>query len=724
MAVRERLKALMPGLDPSNNLRLAADPIMLAREATAAMYQTMGGHMAIVPRLDIGFSARAATQQTMTNPLLLGPLFRVSRRMGSLPIKVWEFTTKDGRRERDEAMDHPGYKLLRRPNPDLTRAQMISGTVLGQFVFNRIGWLKERRDRFGPSDPSNPVVALWPIPGPVLWVLRGERRIVAGYELRLPGREPQTLNVNDVIVYDLGVDPLNFADSVNPLNALNDVADFGQEDIAAMRKLFRTALLQRIWINLKGADLEDEARERLRAEMENAASARGGVPIMESGATIETMGSGVDNQLLKDGLDIARATILDTLGFPKDLDDPLLFYGEVIQPIADAMEQRLEMSLFTEWPKREAFPEFQFREVLMGSPEQRAKIHQVRILSAQETPDEARAEENKPPMPGGDVLLAPLNVVVLKTMVEQAQNPPAPVVQLPSGGRVAGGTQTKAATRGGFGGREGRQAGGGSSVARLPSVAARMSEEEMPKLRAQGRDNWSGARSQIIDRRATALERRLRGAIQAESRALRELVGPLDRRPPAEAITSEVFNDRLVQTRMAETDTFVENLLVELLRSTADDAYDTANMLMSDPVDLPDRTRAVMSEQVDSMMKARARDMTEHFAERRRQEVDNLLAESKDQRDFVDGLRSRYDVIGDHFTNVIGVNETAWAFEHAAAWAWADLGYTEVGVVREANGCRTGTCDATQGQRYRTGEVPTPLHPNCECFVVPAGLEE
>lgn len=722
MAIRDRFRTLLPGLS-TDRYSSELNPVMLAREATTAMYQTMNGSWAVVPRLDISPRSRAATNMVMTNPLLLGPLFRVSRRMGSIPIKVWEFTTKDGRKEREEAMDHPAYDLLRKPNPDLTRARMISGTVLGMFVFTRIGWLKERRDPFGPSDPSNPPVALWPIPGPFLWVNRGEKRLITGYELRVPGRAPAHLKADDVILHDLGADPTSFSQGVNPLDALNEVADFGQEDISAMRKLFRTALLQRIWINLHGADLEDEARERLRGEMEQAASARGGVPVMESGATIESMGGGVDNQLLKDGLTIAKETILQTLGFPIDMDDPAKFYGEVIQPIADGMEQEWERTLMTEFPSRPAFPEFQFREILMGTPEQRAKINQIEILSAQSTPNETRVRENKPRLPGGDVLLAPLNVVVLKQMVDAAENPPPPA-PVAAFGAVPGANIPKAATRGGFGGREGK-VGQGTARALLPSAAARMVSTEAPKMRAQGRENWATVRTRIIDGRAGALERRLRGVVATESRHLRELVSPLDRQPPAEAVTADVFGAAQVTSVMAQTDAEVERLLVDLLSTTADDAFDQANLLMSDPTLLPDRNfQVAVSEEVANEMQVRASAMAEHFAVRRQAEVAEMLPLVSDQRDLVREIKARWGSLADHFVNVIGRNETAWAFEHAAAGAWAEQGYTELGIVRESANCRTGTCDDAAKHRYRTGDVPTPLHPGCNCLAVPAGLEE
>ena len=406
---------------------------------------SQGGGFTIVPRLDMpsskqpgspdplnrGSAHSASGEAAMnSNPVLFGPIWRIAFRMGALPLKFYEFVDAedddktDGEpagKQRQEASDHPAYKLMRSPNPDMTRNLLISGTVVNMMVNSVAAWWKERKIPYAPATPDNPVVALWPIPNQNLYIVKTPNRVIGGVEIRVQGAEPIRLNRRDVCLFRLMPKPGDWTAYTSPVATLGDTLHFAEQAITAMTDMFETAFLQRLWVDLHGADLEDPAFARLQAQMEQARRNRWGVPVMESGATIESMGtygSTVEDKILSNAISLAEDTTKWTFGFPEKADDLQMFYGEVIQPVADAIEQELERSLMDEWPDQPAFPEFQFREILAGSPLQRADLWQKKILSAQATPNEARKSENLPPKEGGDELFIPLNVGTVEEAIK------------------------------------------------------------------------------------------------------------------------------------------------------------------------------------------------------------------------------------------------------------------------------------------------------------------
>lgn len=390
-----------------------------------------------VPPLAFNSRKKVANQAANTNPLLLGPMWRIATRIGALPIKVFEIDEKTG--ERSDDSQHPGYKLLRRPNDILTRPLLFSGTTMSMLQYGAAYWFKQRK--------NGKVVELWPIPAPIIAPVRSATSLVSYFRLTQNGK-PTKLKTKDVCFFRMIPDPANWMGNMSPLQALGEVSDFGSSALEASTEFFDKSILGRIYIDMHGKELTPPARRRLAAQMEIARRDRFGVPVLEDGATMESMGIPPDAAFLTSAIDSARKMVNETLGMPdqENNDFERLFYGEVIQPIADAIEQELERSLFVEWPNKPAFPEFQFREILAGDPLQRAQLHHIKILSAQETPDEARKSENLPPLPdgAGEQAFLPLNLTPIDMAGKQvavSNTPPLPERPASEGG--LGGTEGK-----------------------------------------------------------------------------------------------------------------------------------------------------------------------------------------------------------------------------------------------------------------------------------------
>lgn len=713
MALREAIQRAAPGLfiqralppvtDENPLTRLEEDALPKVRAATFSLYGGTGfGTPIIVPNLDHPSpAALPASEEMKGNPLLFAPIWRLSMRIGSLPIKVYRFTSTTGRPRREEASDHPAYQLLRAPNPDLTRNLVMGGTVATMFTHGRCGWFKERRDPFGPRLPSNPIVALWPIPGNVLFPLRTPKRLIAGFELRTFGEAPVRLPAADVVFHRLMPDVNDWGNQTTPTAPLGDILEFSGSGLSAMTKLFRSALLQRLYMDLHGADIEPTVLERLHAELESAARNPYAVPVMEGGATLETMGEGPNHELLKASMDMAQEIIRYTFGFPEDKDNLQHFYGEVVQPVADAMEQEMERSLMPDFAEA-AFPQFQFREILAGSPLERAQLHQTKILSGQETPDEARDAEDMPPVPGGNVAFVPLNMIPL-TAAPEDRNP------------------RKKDTGDGLGGSQGKGT--------IPRIAAgqRVRQEDGDDNTTPATDRWRTVRERVLTAQAPALERRLRGALNDERDGLRSLMAPLGQVPSRTKLETGTFKAEEVSGVFARTDANIRGLLDRFMANTVTQAASVAASMFRSPDEL--LQSVVVDDTVFQVIRARVESMTDHFANRRIDRFDTLVEgeinDGRTMRHADDAIRAEWNALADHLVRMIGETETKWAFERGAAHGWEQSDVQELAIVKEGDHCSSGMCSDVVAQgHFRISDVPTPLHPGCKCMAVPARMVE
>lgn len=86
------------------------------------------------------------------------------------------------------------------------------------------------------------------------------------------------------------------------------------------------------------------------------------------------------------------------------------------------LEQQFQMSLLREPEKRRGlFIEHVVDGLLRGDPDTRNEALKDAVLSARMTPNEARAKENLNPIDGGDVLMAPVNMIPLDQLGQQEE---------------------------------------------------------------------------------------------------------------------------------------------------------------------------------------------------------------------------------------------------------------------------------------------------------------
>jgi len=662
---------------------------------------------AVVRRLDLpGFAEYMEGENSgdwKGTPSYMQVVWRIAFRMGALPIKVYSFG-ENGDRQEDSS--HRAYNLLRQPNPYTPRNLMVNGTVASMLTQRKGYWLKRR-------DGAGRVVSLWPIPASLVTPLPSEDGTIPLEKYAISTKYgPTEVAERDMMFFRLMMDPNEPMEGVSPLQALTKAASVHEGSMDAMLQLYGEGFFEPLWIDLHGKELSPERQARLEAQMARARAKRG-IPVMEGGDTLETLQVNATDQMFTRGEEAMRTMLMDAFWLPEGHTeaDLRLFYSEVVQPVADAMELEMERSLMSEWPQKPAFPEFQFREVLKGTPAERIKAHRDAIFSLQETPDEARREENRPPLPDGigAIPWGPLNVWPIEKAMQTDARP------------------TKQ-TSGGFGGSQGQ-------TVNPPQVDQSIGAGTPDPLKNVGRSagtptallagayrarsgSYNTARMRNLDRLSQACANRMRGVLKKEAKALKtSLRAELPSLEELLAGTATVTNEAVL------------NVLLGFSTQMSDEAWQLA-------IDYIGGTNEAVAESMQAILQDRATAVVERFGEVRVERLtslfDQALTEGWPTRKLAGEVGKLYEQLGAGYVDGIARTELAFAHEATARTYWERAGIERLEYHFGGGPCSTGMCEREAaesefqmgqglenvGSSFAGVEHP-PLHPNCTCYVTP-----
>ena len=153
-------------------------------------------------------------------------------------------------------------------------------------------------------------------------------------------------------------------------------------------------------------------------------SKAGSIPLLEDGMEIKPFQTSFKENQWAESVRLSRETVAAAYGVNPSLiwhteaqtyasakDNARQLYSECLGPILQMFQQRYNAFLL---PKVGADPstyvEFDLTEKLKGSFEERASILQAAVGGPWMTRNEARADNNLPPIDGGDEIIVPLNV--------------------------------------------------------------------------------------------------------------------------------------------------------------------------------------------------------------------------------------------------------------------------------------------------------------------------
>ena len=341
----------------------------------------------------------------------------LARNVAQLGLPLYE---RVGDSDRQPLQDHPLAKMLRQPNPWTSRYRFISSLVHDFSIYNNAYWLKTKF--------ANGQGGLVRIPPPIIKTAGTDWLTPAAFEVR--GNTGVQVYPRDQIVYFRGYGP-DSDEGISPLEALRRTLREEWTSGEMREQIMRNgARMSGYLVRPKDApDWSDAARDRFKRSWQSQYSGSGpgagGTPILEDGMTFTPVSQTARDLQYIEGRKLTREEvasayfipppmigILDNATFSNINEQHKMLYADCLAPLLVMIEEEIELQLLPDFePQPENFYcEFNLREKLTGSFEERADAIQKSVGGPTMTINEARALDNRPPIDGGDVLIRPLNV--------------------------------------------------------------------------------------------------------------------------------------------------------------------------------------------------------------------------------------------------------------------------------------------------------------------------
>ena len=346
----------------------------------------------------------------------------LSNSIAQLPLKVY---VRSDETDRQRDRDSVAAKLLWRPNEDQTGYEFIRALALEYFVFGAVYvWVL-------PDSDSESGYQIRIIPSE--WVKSTEKAnayapetIVVttgnGSSFEIPRTE---------FVQFKTYSPGNPGGYISPISGLRQTL---QEQIEAgnfRKQLWHSSgrLNAQITRPANVQPWDDEARKRFATAFSEAwgagGSKAGSIPVLEDGMEIKPFNTSFKEAQWTESVKLSREAVAaaygvnpsliwhsDTQTYASSKDNARALYAECLGPVLQMIQQRINSFLLPMiGADANLYVEFDLTEKLKGSFEERASILQASVGGPWLTRNEARADNNLPPIEGGDELIVPLNVL-------------------------------------------------------------------------------------------------------------------------------------------------------------------------------------------------------------------------------------------------------------------------------------------------------------------------
>ena len=357
-----------------------------------------------------------------TQPHLRIVLSFVARNVAHLGLQAFNRVSDT---DRARLTDDPLAQLLSRPNPTMTRYELIETLVSDLGLYDVAYWLLSQ---------SSTAVSGWEIrPIPPSWVVEtrgGDAFAPAEYVVQSPGGLRTPVSAEDLIVFH-GWNPGRPKHGTSPVETLKQILAEQVQAWTYRQQIWkRGGRVGAVITRPAGVQWSDAARQRfitdLKASWTGQGENAGGMPILEDGMTMSRLGFSAREDEWAEVAKVALSTvaavyhvnpvmvgILDNANFSNTKEFRKMLYSETLGPTLAMIEDRLNTFLVPRVARAErAYVEFNIAEKLQGDFEEQATILSSSTGAPWMTRNEARARQNLPAIEGGDVLVTPLNVLI------------------------------------------------------------------------------------------------------------------------------------------------------------------------------------------------------------------------------------------------------------------------------------------------------------------------
>lgn len=344
--------------------------------------------------------------------------------IAQLPLNVY---TRNAETDRQRDRTSPAARLLWLPNSAMTEFEFIRALMTEYFVFGTVYVLVL------PDADSRSGWQMWPIPSE--WVLSTKSGNAYQAEsitvTTKNGGQPVEIPCTDFVQFKT-YSPGNPGGYISPISALRQTLEEQIQAGRFRRQLWSSSgrLNAQILRPANVAVWDDEQRKRFvdafRESWGAGGSKAGSIPLLEDGMEIKPFSTSFKESQWMESVKLSRESCAaaygvnpsliwhtDTQTYASSRDNARALYAECLGPVLQMLQQRINSFLL---PMVGADPEltyveFDLTEKLKGSFEERASILQAAVGGPWMTRNEARADNNLPPVEGGDKLIVPLSVV-------------------------------------------------------------------------------------------------------------------------------------------------------------------------------------------------------------------------------------------------------------------------------------------------------------------------
>ena len=379
-------------------------------------------YMTIMPEELPRVGEMTARQLYATQANLHAVVSFLSDSIAQLPLKVYR---RDGETDRKRDRESTAAKLLWRPNADQTAYEFINALSVEFLLMG--------------------CATVWVLPDP---------DSESGYQLRIIPREwiaeteRQTNYAPDVIKVATGTgsrieisrkefvqfrmySPGNPGGHQSPIAALRQILNEQIQADKFRTEIYRSSGRFNAYITRPKdvAPWDDETKSKWLAAFREGwgrdGANAGKMPLLEDGMEIKPYQFNAKEAQYAETKQLSREDVAaayhvnpsliwhtTTQTYASAKDNARALYADCLGPVIQMLQQRLNSFLLPMiGADPELYVEFDLTEKLKGSFEERASILQSAVGGPYMTRNEARADNNLPPVEGGDELITPLNVI-------------------------------------------------------------------------------------------------------------------------------------------------------------------------------------------------------------------------------------------------------------------------------------------------------------------------
>lgn len=379
-------------------------------------------HIEITPEQIPIVEGLTARQLYATQSNLHAVVSFLSASVAQLPLKVY---TRDDENARIRDRDSAAAKLIYRPNPDQTCYEFVEG-LLTEFLLMGSVFVWVLPDADADSGYQLRII-------PREWIVDTVSSTnYAPDKIRISAKSGSIVEVpREMFVQFRMYNPGNPGGYQSPISALKQTlteqvnADKFRTDVWRSSGRFNAYITRPVNVQPWDDDTRKKFLAAFREGWGKNGENRGKMPLLEDGMEIKTYQFNAKEAQYAETKQLSREDVAaayhvnpsliwhtTTQTYASAKDNARALYADCLGPTLQMIQQRINSFLL---PMIGADPntyvEFYLDEKLKGSFEERASILQSAVGGPWLTRNEARSDNNLPPIEGGNELIVPLNVV-------------------------------------------------------------------------------------------------------------------------------------------------------------------------------------------------------------------------------------------------------------------------------------------------------------------------